>query len=47
MGTSSTTGTTPAQMTGWLSNHGFNASWNQEGSLEMLRRDLKNNILLW
>ena len=44
MGTSSTTGTTPAQMTGWLSNHGFNASWNQEGSLEMLRENLKNNI---
>lgn len=44
MGTSSSTGTTPEQMTGWLNNHGFNASWNENGSLELLRENLKNNI---
>jgi hypothetical protein len=44
MGTNSTTGTTPEQMTVWLNNHGFNASWSQEGTLEILRENLKNNI---
>ena len=44
MGTSTSTGTTPEQMTVWLNNHGFTASWNQEGTIEMLRENLNNNI---
>jgi hypothetical protein len=44
MGTSSKIGTTPQQMTTWLNNNGFNASWNTEGSLEMIRANLKNKI---
>lgn len=44
MGTSTSCGTTPEQMTGWLNTHGFTATWQQEGSLEMLRTNLSNNI---
>ena len=44
MGTSSKVGTTPQQMTDWLNNNGFRASWNTEGSLEILRVNLKNKI---
>ncbi len=44
MGTSPLTGTTPEQMTTWLNNHGFTASWQEEGSLEMLRANLANNV---
>ncbi len=44
MGTSSTVGTSPEQMTTWLNNNGFNASWHQDGSLEMLRDNLDKNI---
>ncbi len=44
MGTSTTTGTSPAQMNDWLSKHGFNSSWKQEGTIEMLRENLKNKI---
>ena len=44
MGTSTTKGTTPEQMAVWLANHGFNASWHQEGTLEMLRENLSNNV---
>jgi len=44
MGTSTTTGTTPEQMANWLNNHAFNASWHEEGTLELLRRNLKNKI---
>ena len=44
MGTSTTTGTTPEQMTVWMNAHGFKASWHTEGTLEMLRENLKNNI---
>jgi hypothetical protein len=40
MGTSSTCGTTPEQMTGWLQNHGFEATWSENGTLEMLRDNL-------
>lgn len=43
MGTSTTCGTTPEQMSAWLNNHGFTASWHQEGSLEMLRENLNNH----
>ena len=43
MGTSTTTGTTPDQMTNWLNGHGFTASWHQSGSLDTLRNNLANN----
>ncbi|MDD5508734.1 MAG: C39 family peptidase [Bacteroidales bacterium] len=44
MGTSSTVGTTPEQISAWLNKNGFTASWHQEGSLEMLQENLANNI---
>lgn len=44
MGTSTTTGTTPDQMTDWLNKNGFKASWHQEGSLELLQKNLSENI---
>ncbi|MBP6979169.1 MAG: C39 family peptidase [Bacteroidales bacterium] len=44
MGTSSTVGTTPEQISTWLNKNGFTASWHQEGSLEMLQENLANNI---
>ncbi len=44
MGTSSTTGTTPEQMSTWLNDNGFKASWHQGGSLEMLQVNLADNI---
>ena len=44
MGSSTTTGTTPEQMTSWLSAHGFKASWHENGNLETLRNNLKNEI---
>lgn len=44
MGTSTTTGTTPTQMTDWLNKNGFTASWHQDGTLEMLRENLAANI---
>lgn len=43
MGTSTTTGTTPQQMTDWLNAHGFNANWNQMGTFELLRENLGQN----
>ncbi|HRZ42080.1 MAG TPA: C39 family peptidase [Bacteroidales bacterium] len=44
MGTSTIAGTRPEQMANWLSNNGFEATWHQEGSLEMLQENLKNGI---
>ncbi|MCX6280038.1 MAG: C39 family peptidase [Bacteroidetes bacterium] len=44
MGTSTSTGTNPDQMTAWLNNHGFIASWHEEGTLEMLRENLNKKI---
>jgi hypothetical protein len=44
MGTSTQTGTTPEQMSNWLNNNGFQASWHEEGSLEMIRENLANNV---
>ncbi len=43
MGTSSTTGTTPQQMTDWLNTHAFTASWHQNGTLDTLINNLKKN----
>jgi hypothetical protein len=43
MGTSTTTGTTPEQMTTWLNNNGFTASWHTEGTFDLLRANLANN----
>lgn len=44
MGTSTTHGTTPEQMTVWLNNNGFNAYWCENGTLDSLRENLSNNI---
>ena len=44
MGTSSSTGTTPEQMTTWLNKNGFTAEWHEEGTLEILRENLSNGI---
>jgi hypothetical protein len=44
MGTSTTCGTTPEQMTTWLNTHGFNASWHENGNLDTLCNNLKNKI---
>lgn len=44
MGTSTTTGTNPEQMSNWLNNNGFTALWSENGTLELLRANLKNNI---
>lgn len=43
MGTSSTTGTTPNQMTAWLNTHNFSASWYQNGTLDTIINNLKRN----
>jgi hypothetical protein len=43
MGTSTTTGTTPGQVTDWLNTHGFHATWQEHGTLEMLRENLAKN----
>ncbi|NOU47830.1 MAG: hypothetical protein HOO86_12315 [Bacteroidales bacterium] len=44
MGTSTTTGTNPEQMVAWMNDHRFIASWHEEGSLELIRENLSNNI---
>jgi hypothetical protein len=44
MGTSTTCGTNPEQLTSWLSSHGFAAHWSENGTLEMLRANLANKI---
>lgn len=44
MGTSAATGTNPEQMAFWMNNNGFTASWHEEGTLEMIRSNLSNNI---
>lgn len=44
MGTDPLKGTNPDQMTNWLDNNGFEASWHQNGSLELLRENLANNV---
>jgi len=44
MGTSTTCGTNPEQMTDWLARHGFAASWHEGGSLEMSRENLEKKV---
>ncbi len=44
MGTNSTCGTHPEQMTAWLNSHGFKASWYENGNLDTLRNNLNNKI---
>lgn len=44
MKTSSSVGTNPQQMTDWLNQNNFVASWHKEGTLEILRENLKNGI---
>lgn len=43
MGTSSVCGTTPDQMTSWLNNNGFAASWHESGNLDTIRKRLNND----
>ncbi|HQO49590.1 MAG TPA: C39 family peptidase [Bacteroidales bacterium] len=42
MGTSTSCGTNPQQMADWLSVNGFEASWHENGTLEMLRASLED-----
>ena len=44
MGTSTTCGTTPEQMSSWLGQHGFTASWNENGNLDTLTNNLKKQV---
>jgi len=44
MNTSSTCGTTPENMASWLDGHGFTVTWGENGTLEMLRENLKNKV---
>jgi hypothetical protein len=44
MGTSTTYGTTPEQMSSWLNEHGFQASWQENGNLDTLTGNLKKQI---
>jgi hypothetical protein len=44
MGTSTTCGTTPEQMSAWLNVHDFKATWREEGNLDTLRNNLLNSI---
>jgi len=37
-------GTTPQQMVQWLERNGFQVTWGENGSLEMLRENLKKGI---
>jgi len=44
MHTSASTGTTPENLATWLGNNGFNVNWGENGTLEMIRQNLANNI---
>ena len=44
MGTSSTCGTNPDQMTAWLASHGFTAAWHEHGTLDTLLSRLKRKV---
>lgn len=43
MGTSTTCGTTPDQMTNWLNTAGFSAAWYEGGTLDTIVNRLKKN----
>jgi len=43
MNTSTTTGTTPENMAIWLENNGFDVTWGEHGSLELIRDNLSKN----
>jgi hypothetical protein len=44
MGTSKITGTSPEQMVDWLRNNGFNVTWGENGTMNMLRNNIKKGI---
>ena len=44
MGTSSSCGTRPEQITAWLNLHGLKASWYENGNLDTLRNNLSKRI---
>ena len=44
MNTSDTIGTNPEQLAAWFSRQGWNATWGNGGTREMMRNNLKNGI---
>jgi predicted double-glycine peptidase len=44
MGTSEKKGTNPKQMVIWLENNGYDVEWGENGSVDMLRENLKKEI---
>ncbi len=44
MGTSPTAGTTQQQMVDWLVDHGFDVTWGECGTLEMIRENLASQV---
>lgn len=44
MGTSKNKGTTPQQLASWLENNGFRVTWGENGSIDMLKENLKKGI---
>lgn len=44
MGTNSKFGTTPKQMATWLSKHGFNVKYGQNGTIAMIRNELNKGV---
>jgi hypothetical protein len=38
------TGTSPRDMAAWLESHGFNVTWGENGSLDMLRANLARGV---
>lgn len=37
-------GTTPQGMVGWLESHGFDVTWGEQGSLDLIRKNLARNV---
>jgi ABC-type bacteriocin/lantibiotic exporter with double-glycine peptidase domain len=44
MNTSTTHGTTPENMAGWLRENGFSVAWGENGTLEMIRENLARKV---
>ena len=42
--TSSTTGTTPENMAGWLQGNGFVVAWGENGTLDLIRENLARKV---
>lgn len=37
-------GTTPQGMVGWLESHGFDVAWGEQGSLDLIRKNLERKV---